>query len=150
MWSLKPGVNSITYKARVVSEGQFITPPAVTSAMYAPELYGRSAAQTVKTTRTSVASPKKTIEDIVQKIASQNKTLLAILLLIPIGVALIVLKRRGRLNKLSIANIKALLQKPVSFRLNLKNKLLGGKEKSTIDETSQNTTEDSSKDTGQK
>lgn len=149
LWSLNPGVNNISYKARVVSEGQFITPPVVTSAMYAPELYGRSAAQTVNTTKTSVASPKKTIEDIAQKIAGLNKKLLLILLIIPLGVALIVLKRRGRLSKLSIANIKALLQKPLSFKLGLKDKQPIDEGDNTIDETSK-TPQDNSKDSGQK
>lgn len=37
-----------TYKARVISAGSFIAPPAVASLMYAPEIYGRTQPQTVE------------------------------------------------------------------------------------------------------
>jgi len=50
---VKPGENIYTYKARVISEGTFQTPPAVSSLMYSPEIYGRSSALTIKTTGNS-------------------------------------------------------------------------------------------------
>lgn len=37
-----------TYKARAVSEGDFLAPPVVSSLMYSPDIYGRSGVQNVK------------------------------------------------------------------------------------------------------
>jgi uncharacterized protein YfaS (alpha-2-macroglobulin family) len=42
LYRLAPGERSYTYKARVVSAGTFIVPPASASLMYAPEINGRS------------------------------------------------------------------------------------------------------------
>jgi hypothetical protein len=47
LYNVAPGTKSFTYKARAVSEGTFIAPPATTSLMYAPEIYGRSKVQIV-------------------------------------------------------------------------------------------------------
>lgn len=47
LFRVPAGERTYTYQARAVSEGTFITPPAVASLMYAPEINGRSAAETV-------------------------------------------------------------------------------------------------------
>ncbi len=47
VYNITAGKNKFTYKARVVSEGNFSVPPATASLMYAPEVYGRSVAETI-------------------------------------------------------------------------------------------------------
>ncbi len=48
IYNLGEGERTFKYRARVVSEGTFIAPPATISLMYAPEIYGRTAPQTVQ------------------------------------------------------------------------------------------------------
>ncbi len=47
IYELKAGTYSYSYRARVVSEGRFIAPPATVSLMYAPEISGRTAVEEV-------------------------------------------------------------------------------------------------------
>src|SRR5207248_156699 len=53
LYQIAPGERTYTYRARVVNEGIFIVPPVTASLMYAPEIYGRSEAQTVTITKES-------------------------------------------------------------------------------------------------
>lgn len=48
MHSLYPGSKTVRYRARVISQGEFIVPPATASLMYNPEVYARTGAQQVK------------------------------------------------------------------------------------------------------
>ena len=48
LYRVPAGEKVYTYRARVVSAGSFFVPPASTSLMYAPEIYGTSAAQVVR------------------------------------------------------------------------------------------------------
>lgn len=49
IYRMSPGQNTYHYQARVICEGSFAVPPATVSLMYSPEIYGRTAAQVVKT-----------------------------------------------------------------------------------------------------
>jgi uncharacterized protein YfaS (alpha-2-macroglobulin family) len=44
---LPAGVTTFRHVARVTTPGTFVTPPARAEAMYAPEIFGRTAAETV-------------------------------------------------------------------------------------------------------
>jgi len=57
LYQVKPGENSFSYKARVVSAGKFLTPPATVSLMYSPEIYGRTQSQTVTVANEKAISP---------------------------------------------------------------------------------------------
>lgn len=50
------------YKARVVSEGTFMAPPATVSVMYEPEIFGRTTPALVQTTGKSEVLPRTTIQ----------------------------------------------------------------------------------------
>lgn len=50
------GKNEFTYLARVVSQGEFVAPPATVSLMYHPEINGRTGVQTVVTKQESDVS----------------------------------------------------------------------------------------------
>ncbi len=53
LYQIASGERTYTYKARVISEGAFIVPPVTASLMYAPEIYGRSDADTVQIAKES-------------------------------------------------------------------------------------------------
>lgn len=83
LYQIAPGERTYTYRARVVSEGTFIAPPATASLMYAPEISGRTDVQTVKVARESEAkiTPPK---------YAREKTLMLIVLIIALAGLLIV------------------------------------------------------------
>ena len=56
LYKVEPGTHTYTYRARVVSAGKFLAPPATVSLMYAPEISARTGVQTV-----SIASESKLI-----------------------------------------------------------------------------------------
>ena len=62
LYQVSAGTKTYTYKARVISEGTFIVPPATASLMYAPEVYGRSEVSTLTITKESHIIPSKVIE----------------------------------------------------------------------------------------
>ena len=62
LYQVSAGTKTYTYKARVISEGTFIVPPATASLMYAPEVYGRSGVSTLTITKESHIIPSKVIE----------------------------------------------------------------------------------------
>lgn len=73
LYLVSPGEQSYTYKARVISEGTFTTPPVQASLMYAPEVNGRSGVQIVKTTQEShmlITKLPKKISGLMQKLAA--------------------------------------------------------------------------------
>ena len=57
LYRIGTGTRVYTYKARVISQGTFIVPPTVASLMYAPEIYGRSAVQTLTVDKEAVYTP---------------------------------------------------------------------------------------------
>lgn len=59
LFEVVPGKRVYRYKARVVSEGVYRVPPAKASLMYAPEIYGRSEAQTLRVTTEAEIIPGK-------------------------------------------------------------------------------------------
>lgn len=48
LYKMPKGKKTFTYQARAVTEGTFSAPPATATLMYAPEIFGRSAAQSLK------------------------------------------------------------------------------------------------------
>lgn len=48
LYKVGTGQRSYTYRARVISEGNFIVPPSIVTLMYAPEIYARSQADTIQ------------------------------------------------------------------------------------------------------
>jgi len=67
VYKLDPGEHVFTYRARVVSTGNFSVPPATVSLMYAPEIYGRSNAQNITIGKVSAIIPSVLIQQIIFK-----------------------------------------------------------------------------------
>ena len=57
LYRIGTGARVYTYKARVISQGTYIVPPTMASLMYAPEIYGRSAANTIVIDKDAVYTP---------------------------------------------------------------------------------------------
>jgi uncharacterized protein YfaS (alpha-2-macroglobulin family) len=53
IYSLAQGQTSFSYKARVISKGNFVAPPATISLMYNPEVYGRTTAEMIEISENS-------------------------------------------------------------------------------------------------
>ncbi|HEX8974447.1 MAG TPA: alpha-2-macroglobulin family protein [Patescibacteria group bacterium] len=60
---LPKGTTQFTYRARVISQGEFTVIPAVANKMYAPEIYGRTAVQKITVQR----ERQNVVKNIVQK-----------------------------------------------------------------------------------
>lgn len=89
LYQIAPVERTYTYKARVVNEGTFVVPPATASLMYAPEIYGRSAAGVVKIAEKSAIIPGKGIKALPGKSwFDQYKIFDKVLVLIPIALIL--------------------------------------------------------------
>jgi len=99
LYQIASGERTYTYRARVVSEGIFIVPPATASLMYAPEVYGRSNVQTIKIAGESqiilAKSPKETFE-------KYNKQIIAIIVALIALVGVLIMKKRG----IALARVK--------------------------------------------
>lgn len=74
-----PGKQLFRYKARAISEGQFISPPAVVSLMYSPEVFGRSEVETINIDREAKLRPEKILEN-PQLISVKSETRIFILI----------------------------------------------------------------------
>lgn len=94
LYQMAPLERTYTYKARVVSEGTFVVPPATASLMYAPEIYGRSAAEIIKIAEKSSIIPGKGVQTLPGK---SNQTIrIVVLILIFLALAIFFfLRRRG-------------------------------------------------------
>lgn len=97
LYKIAAGTRTYSYKARAVSEGVFAVPPVKTSLMYAPEVWGRSEAQTVKIGK--VLPPKLTDKLPKQLLAAYQRFIpltIAAIVIISVGILLTVflLKRR--------------------------------------------------------
>lgn len=93
LYSIEPGARTYSYRARVVSEGTFYAPPATVELMYAPEINGRTSAQTVQIGKVSVFTPIK----LISKVASSKVIMFIIvgIILVAGGISFFILKRRG-------------------------------------------------------
>lgn len=90
LYEISPGQNVYEYKARVVSEGEFIVPPVEVSLMYLPEIFGRSEVQRVKTTKTPEIIPGKALKKTLTSSSQVTKIIIAVFLT-GIGVLLVIM-----------------------------------------------------------
>lgn len=95
LYQVASGERTYTYRARVVSEGTFIVPPATASLMYAPEVYGRSDVETIKITEESQIIPGKLPKQVAKFAPDEIMIVIISLLIILIIVGLIIMKKRG-------------------------------------------------------
>ncbi|HCE31024.1 hypothetical protein A2778_05265 [Candidatus Daviesbacteria bacterium RIFCSPHIGHO2_01_FULL_40_24] len=58
LYQIPAGEKTYTYRARVVSEGTFLTPPGVASLMYAPEISGSSNVQKINIAKKAERAPE--------------------------------------------------------------------------------------------
>lgn len=92
LYQIASGERTYTYKARVISEGTFIVPPATASLMYAPEIYGRSDAETVQIAKESQFIGKRDLRRTLgQKGALVGVGIIALIIVI----IFFILKRKG-------------------------------------------------------
>ncbi len=89
LYQILPGTRTYEYKARVVSHGSFIVPPATTSLMYTPEIYGQSDAYTLTIDKESKIIPGKKIQKIIKdksnlRLDEKAKLKLGIILLVAV------------------------------------------------------------------
>lgn len=73
LYRIAPGERKVSYKARVVSEGKFVIPPATISLMYSPEIYGRSNSEMLTTTKKPEIVPGKAIKKTLEKQSPSSK-----------------------------------------------------------------------------
>jgi uncharacterized protein YfaS (alpha-2-macroglobulin family) len=73
LYRIEGGEHTYSYRARVVSEGTFLTPPAIASLMYSPEIYGRTDAQTVQIDKEAKIIPGR-VKDKITSEVKDNKT----------------------------------------------------------------------------
>jgi alpha-2-macroglobulin len=95
LYRIEAGEHTYSYRARVVSEGTFLTPPAIASFMYSPDIYGRTEAQTVQIDKEAKIIPgrvaKKTVEEV-----KDNKTASGIGIIIIFILAAVVIINKKR------------------------------------------------------
>jgi len=87
LYQVATGTRTYEYKAQVVSAGTFIVPPATTSLMYAPEIYGRSDITTITVDKQSKIIASKKIQRMIdesKKLSNLDKLKLSIGLLVAI------------------------------------------------------------------
>ena len=114
LYKVPAGEKSYTYKARVISEGKFNTPPATASLMYAPEVYGRSDAQVIEITKESKIIPSKVVQEKIAG-ASKSKVVAGLIIIFLAIVFSFILRRRGVTRGQVKEKIKNILNK---FRRN--------------------------------
>jgi uncharacterized protein YfaS (alpha-2-macroglobulin family) len=59
LYRLGPGEHVYTYRARVISAGNFLVPPAIASLMYSPEVYARTQPRVLRVTSESEFVPEE-------------------------------------------------------------------------------------------
>jgi len=102
LYQIAEGLRTYAYKARVVSEGEFLVPPAMASLMYSPEIYGRGEVQLLKIKKnlemlSGREIPPKTEEKPVQGGKKGNViAALVIIILLALWVAVFFFKLRGK------------------------------------------------------
>ncbi|MFC1649344.1 alpha-2-macroglobulin family protein [Patescibacteria group bacterium] len=107
----RPGDNKFTYKARVVSEGEFYAPPATASMMYSPEIHGFSDAQkvTVEKSARKIREPRKEDEPKVSigkiDVSRQKASIVGFLIIIStVAVGSIIYKNKKKAKLRKIGN----------------------------------------------
>lgn len=87
---LNPQKSVYTYRARVISEGDFNIPPARASLMYAPAVYGLSEAQKIHIGKESVfLGVKNKVEEEVKEYPTQNRHLKVTVLMAVFSIAVL-------------------------------------------------------------
>ncbi len=86
LYKLAAGSKTYTYRARAVSSGTFSVPPVQASLMYAPEIAGRSGAETLTVTREPKVLPQRVAAKALQEAVKPDRMKQIAVLLIPIGV----------------------------------------------------------------
>lgn len=95
LWQIEGGEHTYTYRARVVSEGTFLTPPAFAALMYNPEIYGRTEAQTVQIDKEAKIIPGRLIKKETENVASDKKAVtIGTVLVILIALLVVLFKKR--------------------------------------------------------
>ncbi|MFC1727405.1 MG2 domain-containing protein [Patescibacteria group bacterium] len=92
------GTQTYSYQARVISEGEFLTPPTTVSLMYSPEIYGRSEVNKIKIEKQSKTKllPIPTVPvKAFQKSETVPAMALIIIFLALLVMVIIFLKRKG-------------------------------------------------------
>jgi uncharacterized protein YfaS (alpha-2-macroglobulin family) len=114
LYQIAPGEHTYTYRARVVSEGTFIIPPATASLMYAPEIHGRSGTQQLLITKESSIIPGKLAKE--ARVRYGREVINVILLIFIIGAAISIpgafflRRRKVDLNKIR-EKVRSILRK---------------------------------------
>lgn len=96
LYRIEGGEHTYTYRARVVSEGTFLTPPAIASLMYSPEIYGRTEAQTVQIDKEAKIIPGRVVKKTAEEVKDNAKTASGIGIAIVLVLAALVLINKRR------------------------------------------------------
>jgi len=107
LYNLSAETREYTYKARVVSEGEFAAPPATVALMYSPEIYGLSSSQRVKIEREPISIPGRLTNN---PLRSRNFIAILLSLIALATLTLTILKKKGKLN-LHLPKLKLRLPK---------------------------------------
>lgn len=95
LYQMAPVQRTYTYRARVVSEGVFIVPPASALLMYTPEVSGRSGVQSLTITKESKFTPLKAP----QQVASQNKNRIIGVSIVLVVILILVFKNNSSIRE---------------------------------------------------
>lgn len=98
-YTVNPGTNVYSYKARVVSMGTFDAPPAVASLMYSPEIHGRTSVDTLKIGSESKLLPGKIAQSVVNKYGKWQYIVIAVLTILAIALPIYFYKKKHKLPK---------------------------------------------------
>ena len=96
-----PGIGSkaYSYKARVVSEGEFQAPPASATLMYQPEIYGNSGSSSLKVVKKSSQNESISDKIIGSKMGESGAAIIAFFLFLLLSIATFLFYRRIIQNK---------------------------------------------------
>lgn len=99
-YSVATGKQTFTYKARAVTTGVFVAPPAVTSLMYSPEIYGRSEITEVKISETAEILPQRLISEMPKGLWANPVLMVSLgIVLLVIASAFLIAKKKGMFKK---------------------------------------------------
>jgi alpha-2-macroglobulin len=96
LYTVYPGDHTYSYKARVVSEGEFIAPPATVSLMYAPEIYARTTVQTVNIDKTSVFTPQDLVRQVNSAPTAVKLAAAGLIILLTLGISTVLAIRKRK------------------------------------------------------
>ena len=104
-YHLAPGETTYSYKARVISQGTFIVPPATVALMYAPEISARTGAQTLKINKESeVLGKLNPMSNLLRNVL----LIIWIILLAFLGIVILIIRqiRNNRKHQETVEHIK--------------------------------------------